>query len=500
MNSLRDHPVIRTLQIFGRPLTKRILAGIITVILTALAGYFTMMLASSSEVDVGPLRLGFELTPAWHGKSVVNLPPAGSVEADTHMAPADVALTLKEVNVNRVEELTEPSSEARQQLLDWRQPVGDEVRSMLIRVALLSMLAGGVLAALLRRRWQWALAGAAVALATTSLAGGVIYKTYNTEAFEEPRYNGNLSYAPDILAFSQQTLANLDAYEDRVPEIASSLYNTINQLHELPASLPGNANTIKVLHISDMEESSAGARLTKTVADLYEIDFVIDTGDSTQLGTAFEVGYLTSYLPLAKPYVWVAGNHETPTITGAMKAIPGVRVMENDFTEIAGIKIGGFPDPAAANISPASASDEQLNELAGKISRQVDSTSPRPFIVATHDPKMISQLAGKVPILLYGHTHRENIDVKKGTVVMDAGTTGGGGPRNFEQQKEFPSTLHILYIQKDPMKLTAVDTITIYGFSQEFSVVRRVFTAGEGSFGGLQAPAAFAAQGGRLLN
>jgi hypothetical protein len=45
----------------------------------------------------------------------------------------------------------------------------------------------------------------------------------------------------------------------------------------------------------------------------------------------------------------------------------------------------------------------------------------------------------------------------------------------------------VLYISKDPLKLEAIDTISINGFSQEFSVVRRVFGQEEGRFGRVEA-------------
>lgn len=467
--------------IWGKFCPNRAIMAMLTVILAALAGYFAIILASPDEVMVGPMRVGFSLQPAWHGKSVVNLPPAGSIEADTHAAPVRVAFTLEEIRVAQLADLTDSNSAARQELSNWRKPVEDEVASLLVRLGAISAVAGGLSAALLRRRWRWALAGAAVGLATASLIGGLVYQTYDTGAFQEPRYNGNLIYAPEFLAFSQQTLANLDTYEARVPEIAGSLFKTAGQINQLPPALPGG-DIIKVLHVSDMESSEAAARLTKTVADLYQVDFVVDTGDSTILGTQMEARYFSSYLPLSMPYVWVAGNHETPSIVEAMKGTQGVTVLDGGVVTIAGVRVTGFPDLSAGRASPEVASDAEISAYASHIGAAVQSGSPPPFMVAVHDPKLASQLPGKVPVVVNGHTQRENIEIINGTVFLDAGSTGGGGYRNFEQGRESPSTLHILYIQKNPMKLTAIDIITIYGFSQEFSVERRILAAGEGSY------------------
>ena len=205
--------------------------------------------------------------------------------------------------------------------------------------------------------------------------------------------------------------------------------------------------------------------------DLYHIDFVIDTGDQTELGTPLEAGYPSTYLPLAKPYVWTAGNHDTPTITNTMKGIPGVTVLDNQFTMVDGIVIGGFPDPASAS----------MKEVAQNILGMVEGHSPLPFIVAVHDPREAANLPGKVPVVVNGHTHHEDVSVEDGTVFLDAGTTGGGGLRSFNGQTESPSSLQVLYISRNPLKLEAVDSISIYGFSQEFSVTRHVFRPDEGS-------------------
>lgn len=469
----------------------QIITAAVTVILAALAGYFSLILTSPTEVLVGPVRVEFSLKPSWQGKSVVELPPAGSLEANTHIAPAAAVYSLKEITVTEIEELTDAGSPSRQAMVNWREPVSSELNSFLIRAGALAAVAGGLVAALLRRRWRWALAGAAVGLASAALVAGAAYATYDTSGFREPRFSGNLAYAPEIFDFSQQTLANLDAYENRIPEIAESLRLTVNELHGLPADAPGD-DAIRVLHISDMHASTAAAGLVKTVADLYRVDLIVDSGDSTELGTTFEARYLSTYLPLPPPYVWVAGNHDTPTITGAMNEFPGVTVLDDGFVTVAGITMGGFADIASAGPGVEPADDRQLAEAAKKIARKVDEQKPAPFMIAVHDPKMAGQLAGRVPVVLHGHTHKESIAVRDGTVFMDAGSTGAGGLRGFEGNSESPSTLHVLYILREPMKLVAADTVTIYGFSQEFSVARRVFGEGEGGFDGLEEEAAVA--------
>ncbi|MBK5226854.1 MAG: metallophosphoesterase [Thermoleophilia bacterium] len=450
-----------------------------TIAATILVAYYSLILVSPTDITVGPVRLEFSLKSAWHGKSVVNLPPAGSIEADTHSGPVLASFSLQEISVNDVGDLTDPGSQARLALDNWREPLGREAQNLVIKTIIICILAGGAVAGLLQRRWQWVLAGMAIGLMTVLMVGGLVYGTYDTSAFREPRYSGSLTYAPEVLAFSQDTLANLNTYKDRVPEIADSLYRTISELHQLPQA-PPEEDTIRVLHISDMHSSSDAAKLVKTVVDRYNIDFIIDTGDLTEFGTSFEIKYPSTYLPLLKPYVWIGGNHDSPLVTRSMQSIPGVTVLDSQFEQFDGIIVGGFPDPGSRSLNPQPASDAEMASEAARIAGLVDVQKPRPFIVAVHDPKASALLNGRVPVVVDGHTHRQGITVENGTVFLDAGSTGGGNLRSFNHDGEIPSSLQVLYIRKEPQKLVAVDTVIIYRFSQEFSVTRRVFAVDEG--------------------
>lgn len=481
-------------QQIGRPLIfrlipkPRLVSGMVTLALAAMAGYFALIVASPTEITVGPVRVEFALKPAWHGKTVVEVPPAGAVEADTHKVPAIGVFSLKEITVTDIDELTDPDSPSREALENWREPVRNSALSLFLRLLIVAAAAGAAVAGVVRRSLKWGLSGAAVGLAVAMLVTGVAYSSYNTAAFSEPRYTGGIAYAPDILAFSEDTLSNLDAYEDRVPEIAESLYKTVSELHRLQPQFSEAAYT-RIVHVSVMHNSSAAAGLLERVIDLYGPDFVIDTGDLTELGLPAEGRYPLSYLPLSVPYLWIAGNHDSPAIVQVMRGIPVVTVLNGEFVTLEGVKVGGFPDPASLNLSPSPVSDSLLAEEAAGILDKVDRQESKPFIVAVHDPKQAAQLAGEVPVVLNGHTHRQNITIRDGTVFLDAGTTGAGGFRGFDRGGELPSTLFVLYIQKEPLQLVAVDSLTIYGYSQEFSVQRRVFGAEEGRYRRLEAGA-----------
>lgn len=476
------------------PKARRMFKIIATVAVAAIAAYYAMILASPTDITVGPLRVGFQLSPSVRGVSEVDLPPAGTIAADTHYSPVAARFLLKEIAVDDIDELSNPESPARNTLENWREPVYSQVGFLLLKISAAAVLAGAIVAGLLRRRLRWVLAGGATGLVVAAAVVGSLYGSYDVSAFSEPRYSGSLTRAPEVIAFSELALANLDEYGDRIYEIADSLYRTVSELHQLPPDFP-EEETIRVVHVSDLHNSAGGASLVGRVADLYDADLVIDTGDTSELGLAYEIRYPRSYLPFDAPYIWIAGNHDTREYASAMEALPGVIVLDDSFTEVEGMTIGGFFDPAVDSQSPDMLSDAKVAEEAENVAGIVDRQNPRPFIVAVHDPRMGALLAGKVPVVLNGHTHNESIAVREGTVFLDAGTTGGGGYRSFEDERESPGSLQVLYVQRGSLRLLAVDSISIYGFSQEFNIRRRTFSPGEGRLPGMEAalPAATSA-------
>ena len=445
-----------------------------TMIVAALLAYFAVMLVSTQEVEIGPVIVEFHTRPSWRGLSIVELPPAGSLRADTHRTPVELVYTLKEISVDRVEELTREDSASREALRNWHEPVESHTRAFLLKITVVAALTAGSIVWLIKRRWRWALAGTAVGAIIALTLFWLTWSTYDFKAFAEPSYTGSLARAPEVVGFSQEFLANLDTYSDQVPRIADNLYRTVNELQHLPDSLPLE-DSIRVLHVSDLHNSGAGAQLLTRVVNLYAIDLVIDTGDISELGLPFELDYPRSFLPLNVPYIWISGNHDSRLVSETMRQINGVTVLDNTFTTAAGMTIGGFPDPSTVSLLPRVATGSELAENSIVILDLVRSNTNAPEIVAVHDPGQAEQLPGTVPVVLSGHTHMSSIEVTDSTVIINAGSTGGGGLRGFESGRESPISLQVLYFNDVSRHLMAVDTIAIYGISQEFQVTRRIF-------------------------
>ena len=60
---------------------------------------------------------------------------------------------------------------------------------------------------------------------------------------------------------------------------------------------------MRVLHISDLHLNPTSYDIVESVVEQFGIDVVVDTGDSTDLGTVAELPYVNAIGRLEVPYV-----------------------------------------------------------------------------------------------------------------------------------------------------------------------------------------------------
>ena len=81
------------------------------------------------------------------------------------------------------------------------------------------------------------------------------------------------------------------------------------------------------------------------VAQGFNVNFVVDTGDMTTFGTPAE-NLVTRFVPqFGIPYVFVRGNHDSPSLAEAMARQPNVTVLDGTTTRVDGLTIYGYGDP-----------------------------------------------------------------------------------------------------------------------------------------------------------
>lgn len=443
------------------------------------AGLLAFTLTAGASFPVGPVRVAASFTPG-AGSTTLSLPPFGSVGARTHAAPLALDLRLEDVSISQVERwVTEgvPNGEYLEGLRG--ELLGGIARAFGVGLLAAVVLAGLVTAAgkLRRRAAAAVVAVLALGLCAVGLWG---YLTFDETAFAEPDFHGALTYAPGLVSTVQERLANVDQLRSTIRAVAGDLadYYGDEQMFAGGGPLTGS---IRVLHISDTHLDPVGTELAAQLAESFDVDFVVHTGDVNMYGTSVEASAAAATMITSRPVVFVPGNHDSPGVVSALAALDNVTVLEETSTVIAGITVFGVPDPVSRgfDVEPDQAQMDRL--AAAGVAALWDaagSAETTPDIIAIHNPAMQEPFAGMAEVVLSGHTHSPRLYHRDDTWWLNAGTTGGIA----FGQPEGPHTAYsaaVLYFSADTQRLIAIDRIDINGDTRETSMRRTLIESGE---------------------
>jgi predicted phosphodiesterase len=208
------------------------------------------------------------------------------------------------------------------------------------------------------------------------------------------------------------------------------------------------------------------------------VDLVIDTGDLTDFGLPLEAEITKGIAEIKVPYVFVAGNHDSPAIVAPVRKNQNAVILEGKPVLVDGLSIIGSPDPSSLRLSGnnVTTSLAALSAAAAKLAAEYLAAVPTPDIVCVHDPLQSALLVGKARLILCGHEHRNYVEEKNGTVICNAGTTGAAGGRYFDHENGVPMTAAILCFSRTPKpRLLFIDQIVLQGSLGEYSISRRTF-------------------------
>lgn len=427
-----------------------------------------VLLGATVAVDVGPFDCTAVARPSLRGTTLLRLPPLGSIELDTHTAPLRVELRVEELQADEAKRFA-----SQPELLEG---LGDELvadaRSALGALALRALLAavaGGVAGALAARvSWRSAAAGALAGTVAVGAVGAAAAATFRPEAVAEPRYSGLLSSAPQAVGDVETLLERFDDYRAQLTGLVANLTSLYRAAEGLPALGTGTAS-VRLLHVSDIHNNPQGFDIAAELVEQFDVDAVVDTGDTTDWGTPPEARLLGRIGDFDVPYVWVRGNHDSRTSTQRAVEAQGAVVLDGDALTVAGLRIWGIGDPRYTpdKDQPTGHDVEatQIERFAGRVRRFVDDAGPRTIdVVAVHDRRAAAGLADVVPLVLAGHTHAAREERYGSTVVLTEGSTGGAGLRALEGDDPEPLTATVLYFDDRTDRLVAYDRITVDGF------------------------------------
>lgn len=449
----------------------------LTVVACAFAvgvGVLTFSAAATAHRMIGPLEVEVKVAPSDTGQTVLSLPPFGSVRADTHAGFFSVALSIDEVDMAALEDIVRVGVPSEEQARAWGDSLIALVRLAAIKGLLAAVAAGLVAGLAFRRTWRVPVAAAVLVLAIVGGSLGLGAMTLDESAFLEPHFEGALSYAPAAIGMMQQKYGDVETLQEQLGGLARSLvaYYGVDQSYAPAGELAG---TVRVLHVSDLHLDPVGMQLVLELADAYDVDLIIDTGDITHFGTAQEAELAAAQLG-DTPYTFIPGNHDSPAVRSALAA-GGVTVLDGETTVTAtGLMVLGIGDPAGEETSV-----EPDSEAAAECTREVlrewqplwDEGERTPDIVAVHHPAAGQAFAGLVQLVLSGHTHTITYEEIDGTVLLGAGTTGGVHFTELRSDPHIPHSASVLYFSREePGRLVAIDQIEVYGKTRQ-SAIRR---------------------------
>lgn len=345
---------------------------------------------------------------------------------------------------------------------------------------LLGGMALGTIAAILvmGRTWRYAAAGATGGLIALGGLLAVTGASYNVDAFEEPRYSGTLARAPVVIDTLREQAGVLNQLRSRY-DTATDRLSDLLVLVAQPDADP-RTDTTAILHVGDIHANPLGVEITQQLAEAFQVDAVIDTGD---LGSnTLDTGSLSSLTePIDRrlagviddidaPYIYVRGNHDSPLLLRILNDIDNVRLADKTATDVSGLRVLGWPDPTFttdSNVTPENKDAQRLSE-APDVAELVEEIEPD--ILAVHDERLASHSYGFVPLVLTGHTHERGLETVEGTLVLTVGTTGATGLKSLTLESDKNYEAQVLYF-RDGQAVT-VDYITFQGISNDFQVER----------------------------
>jgi predicted phosphodiesterase len=425
-------------------------------------------LAGRVDAVVGPFDCTVTARPGLSGSTVLQVAPLGSIVLDTHTSPVTIELRVEELRADDAKRfVAEPA------LLEG---IEDEVaadaraalRSLAVKVVLVS-IAGGLLGALAARvAWRDALIGA---LAGLLLAGGALaasVATFRPEAVAEPRYSGLLSSAPRAVGNVATLLERFDDYRAQLTGLVGNVVQLYQAAEGLPVLETGD-DAVRVLHISDIHNNPQGFDLAEQLVAQFDIDAVVDTGDTSDWGTEPETRLLGRIGDLGVPYVWVRGNHDSRRTQRAVAAQPNAVVLDGDAATVAGLRFWGIGDPRyTPDKDQPTGHDveaERIERFTLDVDRSLGESDPSSVDVAlVHDSRAAALIGDDVPLILAGHIHAAREDRIGEARLMVEGSTGGAGLRALEGEEPEPLACTVMYFDPATDRLVAYDRIIVDGF------------------------------------
>ena len=468
----------RVLSTLRAELTWRHLGKVAAFVAVAVLGaWIGLALGAERSDQVGPLIVTSEVTFSLTGDTVIDVPPLGTIELDTHDGPLSLHAQVDSLD----SDVTQDALAGTSGVTNLDQVPGN-VRDLLIRAylqALVVAVAGATLAVLVVwRRPRWAVITAVSVTGVLVLSAGAGAATWNNRALAQPHYTGLLVFVPQVVGDADLIVSNFEEYGQQLGGLVENVAQLATAARNLP-TLEGNPDTIRALFVSDIHLNPNVWPIMRSVIEQYDIDVVLDTGDIADHGTGVENSLLKPIESLDIPYVFIRGNHDSSSTAAAIAAMDNTYVLDDEVIAVGGLVIAGAGDPRFTPDKSTDPTDEAVVASGQALDRVIQASDDPVDIAMVHDPLAADPLAGDVPLVLAGHLHvRDQRDLGGGTELLVQGSTGGAGLRALETEDPTPLTFSVLYFDRVTQQLTARDEFTLGGLGAASAEVERILEDG----------------------
>lgn len=454
-------------------------AHVLAPVLVGIAGAALALQAfGRTTIDAGPFQIQLE-ADFGRGVTDISLPPLGRLRADTHTAPLHLRASLREVDVDDLREgirrgLDSVAAEVERTTID----AAGRFAALVVLVGL-----GGALAlALITYRTLWRPVLRATTAGLLAVLGSVVFTaaSFDTTAFQAPSYTGSLELVPQLFGPIEGAIERVGYFREQLRRVVAGAARAYDAVEANPL---GRGGEIRVLHISDIHLSTLGMEFAQELARSFDVDLVLDTGDTGSFGTPSDELILSEIPGFDRTYVFIRGSHDSTAFQSAVARIDDTVVLDGEAREVAGLTIYGLGDPYFVEARGAPATDEEILELVESsgplILEDVGAMPEPPDIVAVHDHRMAEAAAGQVPLVISGHFHRNHVEVQDGTLFLEVGTTGGAGPTGFTLEGDVPFSAEVLYFRPagdGSVRLVAWDLVTQFPQTGSLQIERHLAT------------------------
>ncbi|WP_181764263.1 metallophosphoesterase family protein [Streptomyces albidus (ex Kaewkla and Franco 2022)] len=459
------------------------LRGLGLVVVTLLGAWLGLLIVGSVTAPVGPMDTKMTLRPSLTGGTKVNVSPLGALELRSHYAPLRLDVDVDQLDQERAAALVDHPERLEGLEAEITSDVRSGTADLALRATAAVVVGSCALALAVYRRPRRAFAAGGLALALLAASGVTAFATWNPKSVLEPKFSGLLASAPSVVGNARSIVTDFDIYQRELARLVANVTKLYEATSTLPAYEP-DPSTTRVLHVSDIHLNPAAWQIIKSLVDQYEIDAIIDTGDTMDHGTAAENGFIEPVRDLGAPYLWVRGNHDSDTTQKAFEKLAekkgsNVHVLDNGVPfDVAGLRLAGWGDPQFTpdrSVRPEGDPEERSEgrQLATAVRAQKISGTPIDIAVS-HNPVLVKETDGLVPLALAGHTHQRSNEILRGrTRLMIEGSTGGGGLRAVEKEEPQKVSASVLYLDRDGGGLQAWDSITLGGLGLTTAEVTR---------------------------